>query len=245
MRRPRLRDSQHQNRSELYPLAEFPDTVIYGISKWIVYNFAVGKSDISGEDWGDIFAKSVDGDHLASPLGLGDVVLEGQAWTVKSVKNKNPHTCSSIRIISGRNSPDFSFDIENPRENIQDTGDAVLRIWNERVNIALDKFDSLRTCILIRNVNTLEFTLFETETHRYIPRNYVWRVNRNNNLEGYHIQSNKHMFTWQPHGSQFTIKHDVPVAAVRFKVRRPPILDFEKTMEQIGFNENWITIHPT
>jgi hypothetical protein len=51
-----------------------------------VYNFAVGKSDISGEDWGDIFAKAVDGGHLSSPVGLADVVLEGQAWSVKSVR---------------------------------------------------------------------------------------------------------------------------------------------------------------
>ena len=124
MRRPRLRDSQGQRSSELYPLAEFPDSVIYGISKRIVYNFAVGKADISGEEWGDIFAKAIDGEHLSSPLGLGDVVASGQAWSVKSVKHKKPHSCASVRIISGRNSPDFSFDIENPRKNVQRKGDA-------------------------------------------------------------------------------------------------------------------------
>ena len=48
-------------------------------------------------------------------------------------------------------------------------------IWNERVNIALDSFDSLRTAILIRNVNTLEFTLFENDTHKFIPGEYEYQ----------------------------------------------------------------------
>lgn len=212
------------------------------MSRWLVYNFAIGKADISGEDWGDIFAKAIDGDHLSSPVGLADVVLEGQAWSVKSVKNTNPHTCKTIRVISGRNSPDYSYGIENPHAEVQKTGDAVLRIWNERLNIALEKFDYLRTVILIRDANVLEFTLFELDTPRYVPHNYVWRVNPRGNFEGIDRQTDKHKFTWQPHGSQFTIKYNVPVAAVRFQLKRPSILDFEKTMQQIGFSQEWITI---
>ncbi len=226
----------------MYPLGEFPNSVISGIGKWIIYQCALGKPKISGEDWGDIFAKSIDGDHLSSPVGLADVVLEGQAWSVKSVKNSNPHSCKTIRVISGRNSPDFSYGIQNPHEDIQKTGEAVLRIWNERVNIALEKFDYLRTCFLVRNTNALEFTLFELETPRYIPQNFEWRVNSRGNFEAFDKLANKHKFTWQPHGSQFTIKYDVPFASVRFSLKRPPVLDFEKTMEQIGFTEEWVTI---
>ncbi|MCP4362117.1 MAG: hypothetical protein GY796_29265 [Chloroflexi bacterium] len=170
--------------------------------------------------------------------------MEGQAWSVKSVQNKNPHTCKTIRVISGRNSPDYSYGIENPHEDIQKTGSAVLRIWNERVNIALEKFDYLRTSILIRNVNTLPFTLFELETHRYIPNDYEWRLNKRGNFEGFDKLMNRHRFTWQPHGAQFTVKYDVPVFAVRFQVKRPLVLDFEKTMEEIGFSEDWVTIKP-
>lgn len=169
-------------------------------------------------------------------------MLEGQCWSVKSVQNTKPHECSEIRVISGRNSPDYSYGIQNPHEDIQETGNAVLGIWNERVNIALDKFDYLRTAILIRNVNTLEFTLFETETHRFIPSEYEWRVNKRGNFEGFDRISSAHKFTWQPHGSQFTIKYVIPASAVRFKIKRPPVLDFEKTMEQIGFQEDWVSI---
>lgn len=211
------------------------------IGKWLTYNFAVGKADINGEDWGDIFAKSLGGEHLSSPVGLADVVCDGNAWSVKSVKQAKPHTCTSIRIISGRNSPDYSYGIENPHDDIQKTGEAVLSIWNQRVNIALDNFDALRTAILIRENNSLQFALFEFDTAQYAPVNFVWSVNKNGNFEGHCKTSGAHYFTWQPHGAQFTIKYTVPVSAIRFQLRRPATLDFEKTMDQIGYDDSWVT----
>ena len=242
MQRPKLRDGKFRVGTELYPLGEIPKEVIYEISKWIVYSVAVGKSKISGEDWGDIFAKAIDGDHLASPVGLADVVLEGQAWSLKSVLHKNPHSCTNLRIISGRNSPDYSYGITDPRDNIEATGKAILGVWNERINIALDKFDSLRTAILVRNIDLLEFTLYEMDTHKFIAADYVWTVNSRGNFEGHDKTSKQHKFTWQPHGSQFTIKYSVPASAVRFQLKRPSVLDFEKTINQIGFCEDWVTI---
>ncbi len=242
MQRPRLRDSRGERLFELYPLGLIPDQYIYEIGKWMTYYYAVGKSDISGEDWGDIFAKSIDGEHLNSPIGLADVIYEGMAWSVKSVKNNNPHSCSSIRVISGRCSPDYSYNITDPHEDITKTGTAVLNIWNERVNIAKDRFEPLRSSILIRNPNTLEFSLFENDLARFNTNDYRWAVNSNGNLEGINIDTGKHTFTWQPHGSQFTIIHEVPQSTKKFSVRRPSVLDFEKTMEQIGFDESWVTI---
>lgn len=223
-------------------LGEFPKKLIYEISKWIVYHFAVGKADISGEDWGDIFAKGVSGNHLSSPVGLADVVLDDGAWSVKSVQNNHPHKCDKIRVISGRNSPDFSYGISDPHADPQRTGTAVLSIWNERVSIAVDEYVNLRSAILVRNVNKLEFTLFETEINRFVTKEFIWKWNRRGNLEGTERTHNEHKFTWQPHGSQFTIMYAVPSSAVRFQIKRPPVLDFTKTMEQIGFDESWVSI---
>jgi len=242
MQPPKLRDGKKRKNTELYPIGDFPQKVIYEISRWLIYNFAVGKANISGEDWGDIFAKSIDGDHLSSPVGLADVVIDGQSWSVKSVQNNKPHSCSELRVISGRNSPDYSYGIQNPHDDIQETGKAVLGIWNERVNIALDQFDFLRTAILIRNVNTLEFTLFEEETRKYIANEYKWTINKRGNFEGHDKTTGKHKFTWQPHGSQFTVKYTVPSSATRFQIKRPPILDFEQAMDQIGFDKTWVSI---
>jgi len=88
MRPPKLRDAKHRKNTEPYPLGGFPKRAIYEISRWLVYNFSTGKANISGEDWGDIFAKAIDGEHLASPVGLADVVVNGQAWSVKGVQDK-------------------------------------------------------------------------------------------------------------------------------------------------------------
>jgi len=46
-----------------------------------------------------------------------------------------PPTLTIIWLISGRSSPDYSYGISDPHENVQKTGRAVLEIWNERVNI--------------------------------------------------------------------------------------------------------------
>ena len=74
LNKPRLKDSKKSRQSDIHSLGEFPKKLIYEISKWIVYHFAVGNADISGENWGDIFAKGVNGSHLSSPVGLADVV---------------------------------------------------------------------------------------------------------------------------------------------------------------------------
>jgi hypothetical protein len=242
MQRPKLRDNKARKVYELYPIGAVPDNIIKAIGKWMVYNFAVGKHDIDGEDWGDIFARAIEGEHLNSPIGLADVVLDGMAWSVKSVKHNNPHQAESARVISGRCSPDFSHGITDPHEDIALTGRAVLSIWNERVNVAKDKFEPLRSSLLLRNPNSMEFTLFEHELFRFNTNDYVWSVNKNGNLEGKEVKSNKHKFTWQPHGSQFTILYEIPQSAIKFKVKRPPILDFNNTMTQIGFDDSWVTI---
>lgn len=226
----------------MYPLGQIPDKIIIGIGKWITYRYAVGQSDIDGEDWGDIFAQAIGGEHLSAPLGLADVVYEGMAWSVKSVKNDNPHNSGRIRVISGRCSPDFSYGISDPRADITATGAAVLGIYNERINIAKEHYEPLRTSLLIRNMNKLEFALFEHDTVRYNPHEYEWRVNKRGNIEGFELATNTHKFTWQPHGSQLTIIYDVSASSKKFTIQRPPVLDFEQVMQQVGFEPGWVTI---
>lgn len=242
MPRPRLRDNQGREPFELYPLGGVPDNILVGIGKWITYRYTVGQADIDGEDWGDIFAKALGGEHLGAPLGLADVVYENMAWSVKSIKHRNPHTARNIRIISGRCSPAYSFGITDPNADIAATGAAVLSIYNERISLAKTRYEPLRTSILIRNMNSLEFSLYEQDTSRYNAQEYEWVVNAGGNFEGIEIATGKHKFTWQPHGSQFTILYDISTSAQKFTIRRPPVLDFDETMEQIGFDDSWVTI---
>ncbi|MGN1444905.1 MAG: hypothetical protein ACI4WV_01310, partial [Eubacteriales bacterium] len=87
----------------------------------------------------------------------------------------------------------------------------------------------------------LSYRLFEEETTRYRTTDYHWKVNDNGNLIGLD-HNEKVRFTWQPHGSQFTIHTEVPDEAVKFRVRKPPTLQKEDVLKGIEFDENWITI---
>ena len=243
MEHPKLRDSKRLLTHELYPINEIPENVIRKLGRQLVYLLCIGRKDLTGDDWGNVFAEAIGGVHLQSPVGIADVVYDKMAWSMKTVKKDNPHSSNfSIRLISGRCSPDYSYGISDPHEDIQKTGRAVLNIWNERVNIAQDYYNPLRTSILVRSNDLLSYTLFEEENHRYAASNYSWEENKNGNLIGRDIDTGEIRFTWQPHGSQFTIHTKVPSNAVKFKIKQPPMLDVEMTLNQINYDDDWVEI---
>lgn len=241
MKHPKLRDARKLLSSELYPINEMPKELIIDIAGYFVYLMHVGRTDISGNDWGDAFAKAVGGEHLDKPLGIADVVKDRMAWSLKTVKADNPFSVQKIRLISGRCSPDFSYGISDPHEDIQRTGTAVLGIWNERVNIAYDHYNPVRTAILIRSSDLTKYCLFEEENHRYRTADYVWEENSRGNLIGRHVMTGEICFTWQPHGSQFTIHVQVPSHAVRFALKRPEVMTVESILESLKYDPSWIT----
>ena len=243
MEHPKLRDSKRLLTREPYPINEIPENVIRLIGKKLVYLLCVGHKDLTGDEWGNVFAEAIGGEHLQSPVGIADVVYDKMAWSMKTVKNQNPHrTEASVRLISGRCSPDYSYGISDPHEDIEKTGRAVLNIWNERVNIAQDYYNPLRTSVLVRSNDLLSYTLFEEENHRYVANQYRWEENSNGNLIGIDIESGETRFTWQPHGSQFTIHTRVPMNAVKFRIKQPPKLDVEETLKQINYSDDWVEI---
>ncbi|MBQ6156898.1 MAG: hypothetical protein IJK22_09885 [Bacteroidales bacterium] len=243
MEHPKLRDSKRLLTREPYPINEIPDSIVRLIGKKFVYMLCIGRKDLTGDDWGNVFAEAIGGEHLQSPIGIADVVYDKMAWSMKTVKNSNPHRVeATVRLISGRCSPDYSYGITDPHEDIEKTGRAVLNIWNERVNIAQDYYNPLRTSVLVRSNDLLSYTLFEEENHRYVANQYRWEENNNGNLIGIDLETGDIRFTWQPHGSQFTIHTRVPKNAVKFIIKQPPILDVEETLRQIHYNDNWVEI---
>jgi len=233
--KPRLQDS--------WPLGQFPENVITEIGKQIVHRLAVGHSDITGDDFGTIFAKAVGGIHRESPLGIADVLLHGNAWSVKTIKADKPFNQTTIRLISGRNSPDYSQGIENPHNDLQATGKAVLAIWNARVNEALGEHDDLRIAVLIRNLAIKQFVLFEETAVRFAADDYTWSMTKHDNLEGHEKATGEHRFTWQFHGSQFTIKRHVPGSAVKFIINRNvPLIEPLHVLNLVRFKDDWIEI---
>lgn len=243
MEHPKLRDAKRLLTHEPYPLNEIPESVIKHVGKKLIYMLCVGYKDLTGDDWGNVFAEAIGGEHLQSPIGIADVVFDKMAWSMKTVKIQNPHRNEgSVRLISGRCSPDYSYGITDPHEDIEKTGRAVLNIWNERVNIAQDQYNPVRNSILIRSNDLLSYSLFEEENHRYVSNRYHWKENKNGNLIGVDIETGETRFTWQPHGSQFTIHTKLPSNAIRFRIKQPPVLNMEETLKQINYEDNWVTI---
>lgn len=184
------------------------------------------------------------GEHRARPIGIADVACNGCAWSVKTVNAVKPFELSIVRLISGRNSPDYSLGIPDPHANPENTGRAVLAVWNARVNEALDQYDELRIIVMIRNMATRQFRLFEEEAQRFTPADFRWEFNERGNLEGRNRVSGEHQFTWQPHGSQFTVLRHVPASARRFCIDpNVPIVPSDTILAAIRFKPEWITIY--
>ncbi len=237
---PKLKGHAPRRRGP-HPLGELPPQLAVSIGQQIVHRLAVGHADITGDDFGVIFARAISGNHRQKPLGIADVTWNGCAWSVKTVQDGDPFNQKRIRVISGRNSPKYSFKIKDPFANIQVTGNAVLEIWNARVNESLSEHDDLRIFIMVRNMSTLEFTLIETDAPIYVPADYTWKANENENLEGLDAETGEHRFTWQPHGSQFTVIHRVPHSAYRFKItHHPGLIEERHVLNLIRFDESWI-----
>lgn len=234
---------QATRRHEEFPLGEIPDEVINAIGRQFVHRISIGQKDVSGDDFAEIFSRSIKAKNLSRPLGIADVVKENAAWSVKTIKVTKPYAKRIIRLISGRNSPDYSMNISDPRADPEATGKAVLEIWNARVNEALGQYNDLRILVLIRNFETREFSIFEEEANRYIISDYIWKFNTNNNLEGFDKNTNKHCFTWQPSGGQFTVKNHVPSHARHFTINHNvPTIDDEHVLNFIKFKTSWISI---
>lgn len=242
MKRPRLRTADKTHPP--YPLGQFPKKFVQNVGKQIIYDrtFFGPKFDISGERWEKLFASAIGADHTPSNVGLDDVQLGAFAWGAKTVKNSNPCKVQKVRLISGRNSPQYSFDEKNLDAPANELGTMVLEIWNERVSSVKNQFAQVRTVVLVKQIQKLQFSVFEFETIRYDSTQYAWTKNKRGNLEGRRKDCNEHCFTWQPHGSQFTIIENIPPNRVCFELKSPPTLDSETVLAGIGFDSSWITI---
>jgi hypothetical protein len=227
-----------------FPLNEFPKDFPFALGKELIYLLASkGKPELEGSDWESIFATCIGADWKPSNVGLDDVVLGNIAWGAKSVKASKPSAQKKVRLISGRNSPNYSFG-ERSDQKADPTliGNLVLAIWNERVSAIREKYKHLRTVVLIKSKDLSEVVVFEFETIRYDYELYDWLWNNNNNLVGTHKKTGEHCFTWQPHGSQFTIIEKVPGKSLVINTRQPRLLDKDAILTALGFDNSWITV---
>jgi len=241
-KRPKLRTVEKAIPPFL--LNEFPKDFPFILGKEIVYLLASkGKPTLEGEDWEAIFATCIGAEWKPSNVGLDDVILGNTAWGAKTVKATNPSTAKKVRLISGRNSPIYSFgETIDIHANPNAVGVSVLEIWNERVSAIREKFQNLRTVVLVKSNDLTEVVVFEFDTIRYDPELFVWEWNKNGNLIGIEKSTNEHRFTWQPHGSQFTIIEEIPEKSLIIKIKQPETLDKEEILKALGFDNSWISV---
>ena len=227
-----------------FPLNEFPKEFPFLLGKELIYLLASkGKPELEGSEWENIFANCIGADWKPSNVGLDDVVMGNTAWGAKTVKATKPSTQKKVRLISGRNSPNYSFgERSDQKADANLIGKLVLEIWNERVSSIREKFKHLRTVVLIKSNDLSEVVVFEFDTIRYDHELYNWKWNANNNLVGTHKKTNEHCFTWQPHGSQFTIIEDVPAKSLIIRIKQPKSLNKDKILKALGFDKSWITV---
>jgi len=227
-----------------FPLNHFAKEFPFLLAKELVYLLASkGKPVLEGPEWEAIFATCIGAEWKPSNVGLDDVIFGNTAWGAKTVKSSKPSKQAKVRLISGRNSPVYSFG--NTIDTHADpnlVGESILDIWNERVSAVREKFQNLRTVVLVKSEDLTEVVIFEFDTIRYDPELYVWEWNKNGNLRGIEKSTNEHLFTWQPHGSQFTIVEPVPNKSLIVKIKQPQALDKQNVLDALGFDKSWVSI---
>ena len=197
---------------------------------------------LSDENLAGILA-SFTGGTICNDYGWKGVISDGMYFRTVVVRNPQPFKVKHVRLISGRNSPDYSFDIENVHtEDPDKLGEMILDIWNARITDVRKKFATTRTVVLIKGDDLSTVSVFEEDALKFLPEDYEWEWNQKGNLEGYLKGSDVKKFTWQPHGSQFTVTTVVPDNRLKLRIRRPPLLNRDEVLTQLRFDPSWIEV---
>lgn len=240
---PRLRTVQKAVAP--FEVNKFPAKFVDTLARELVYMMATKQSmSLEGNEWEQIFAKCVGAQWKPSNVGLDDVVLDNCCWGAKTVFGKaNIAKQETVRLISGRNSPTFSYGIDKiTSENPDTIGKMILEIWNERVSAVRQIYKFVRTVVLVKSKDYGEYLIFEFDTIRYDPELFYFKWNRRNNLEGYEKSTNEHKFTWQPSGSQFTIIENIPETRMHIAIKKPEQLDKDSLLQALNFNSSWYKV---
>lgn len=162
-----------------YAMNKFPAKFIERFAEEVVYMLSTKEAmSLEGDEWEQIFAYCVGAQWKPSNVGLDDVVLDNCCWSAKTVKSSraNIGLQKEVRLISGRNSPTYSFGEDKIIEaDPNHIGKLVLDIWNERVSGIRQYFKFARTVVLVKSNDYSEYLIFETETIRYDPELYYFK----------------------------------------------------------------------
>lgn len=225
-----------------FPLNNFPADFPFKLGRQIIFLIATKSTPtLEGPEWESIFAQAIGADWKPSNVGLDDIILKNCAWGAKTLKDSSPWTKKQVRLISGRNSPTYSYGSTISTDACpQSLGGEIINIWNARVDQIRSKYEHARTIVLIKSPDLLKLTIFEIDLLRFDTGRIEWQWNQRGNLEG--KINNIHCFTWQPHGSQFTIIENVPDKKLCIKLAQSGKMNVDTFLESIGFTNTWIEV---
>jgi hypothetical protein len=229
-----------------YPLNELGKPVLLEIAKRLfAAKYIRNLTDFTGDEWERAFAESIGAEWHPSNVGLDDIQLANTCWGAKTVKSKHPDTQEDVRLISGRNSLTFSYEEDNILSaDPQELGSRVLQIYNGRVDGIFARFAHCRMVVLLKGPELTQCAVFEFEITRFRPEDFLWSWNQNKNLVAVNGEG-VHRFTWQPHGSQFTIVQPVPDRRNLITLDVPDDVEpFSMTelLSKIGFQNEWVRL---
>ena len=192
---------------------------------------------ISNAEWTSLFARIVRADRVSLDYYWSVMVRDEIAWCAKVLNILHPHNARHVDLIFD----DFARE-DGHTEDPNQLGEMILGIWNARITDVRKKFATTRTVVLIKGEDLSTVSVFEEEALKYLPEDYEWEWNQRGNLEGYLKGTDVKKFTWQPHGSQFTITTKVPDNRLKLRIKRPPAFSRDEVLTQLKFDPSWIEI---
>ena len=120
-------------------------------------------------------------------------------------------------------------------------GAMILGAWNKSLSIICG-FDEERFSVLFAGMDSPCAVFFEVPIIPFEFSEYDWDWNEDDGLDGYVKGTGVQRFTWQPHGSQFTITTAIPDNRLKLRIRQPPRLDREEVLTQLKFDPSWVEI---
>ena len=192
---------------------------------------------ISEHEWASVFARCIGADWSSSECEWSVTRQDGIAWCAKIIANCQPHKVKHVVL-------EFNgFDVDNVHtEEANQLGEMILGAWNARIAEVRKQFVTTRTVVLIKGDDLSTVSVFEEEALKFLPEEYEWDWNQEDNLEGYVKGTGVKRFTWQPHVSRFSITTNVPDNRLKICIRRPSLVDRDEVLTQLKFDPSWIEI---
>ena len=201
-----------------YLPSQIPDPVLRRLGQELVFRISLGLADTVEGDRASIWAQAVGGERRSDPLVLATVEVDDSAWCIQYVSEHDPFSLTQARILLGYISL-YKLGKMDPYEDPTSTARAILAAWNQEVNAARGEYSDLRLAVLVSNLGTREFVLFEEEVHRLSWGDYEWRFQDNHSLEGFERATGLRCFSWDPVSTEFLWTRQIPISARRFRIR--------------------------